>query len=160
MYTNEAHQQLGVLAGIGDDALPLANGSRGERVRQAQQFLNDLGYVGRDGRPLTVDGSFGPNTAHAATFFNQARSLGSTPTITSSAFSLLQFDAQARRSGLGTVVDHPVQPGGVVAPPTVPVPATGTGVLTLPGGQLALTDPRVLAGLGFGFIVLVLALRR
>jgi peptidoglycan hydrolase-like protein with peptidoglycan-binding domain len=148
------------LAGIGDDNLPLASGSKGNRVRQAQQYLNDLGYVGSNGQPLAVDGAYGANTAHAASYFNQARGLGFTPTITASTFSLLQFDANARRSGLATVVDHPIQPGSNPQPPAGPTPPAGMGPgsLTMPGGAISLTDPRVLAGLGL--VVLVLAVRR
>jgi len=41
----------------------------GLNVRGLQQFLNSLGYRGRDGRALTVDGIRGPNTIHAESQF-------------------------------------------------------------------------------------------
>lgn len=49
--------------------------SSGTAVQQLQQGLNALGYVGADGRPLTTDGSFGPNTTYAVRAFQSSQGL-------------------------------------------------------------------------------------
>lgn len=43
----------------------LRRGGRGEAVRNLQEELRELGYAGRDGRPLAIDGIFGRETEHA-----------------------------------------------------------------------------------------------
>lgn len=40
-----------------------------------QSQLDALGYVGRQGRPLEMDGRFGPNTEHAVREFQRDRGL-------------------------------------------------------------------------------------
>lgn len=62
------------------DADPMADGllrrdERGEAIGTLQQNLATLGYLGRDGRPLSVDGHFGPNTEHAVRAYQQDRGL-------------------------------------------------------------------------------------
>jgi len=53
----------------------LSAGSSGEAVRMLQSQLDALGYVGRQGRPLEMDGRFGPNTEHAVREFQRDRGL-------------------------------------------------------------------------------------
>lgn len=48
--------------------------SRSE-VKLLQKELNSLGYVGKDGKKLAVDGSFGANTEHAVKEFQRVNSL-------------------------------------------------------------------------------------
>ena len=43
----------------------LSYGSRGEEVKTWQILLNAFGYVGANGKPLTVDGVFGDNVLYA-----------------------------------------------------------------------------------------------
>lgn len=53
----------------------LVNGSKGEEVQAMQQKLADLGYVGKDGKPLVADGDFGPGTVEAVRKFQQDHNL-------------------------------------------------------------------------------------
>lgn len=53
----------------------LAIGARGEPVARLQTHLSELGYTGRDGRPLVADQHFGPNTQAAVAQFQQDRGL-------------------------------------------------------------------------------------
>lgn len=53
----------------------LKQGAEGPQVRELQTQLAALGYVGRDGKPITPDGDFGPNTKHAVQAFQQAHGL-------------------------------------------------------------------------------------
>lgn len=53
------------VAVAGAAATLLRRGGRGEAVRSLQEELRELGYTGRDGRPLGVDGIFGRETEHA-----------------------------------------------------------------------------------------------
>lgn len=48
---------------------PVKSGSKGTDVYICQAFLKSLGYLGADGKPLTVDGSCGANTIHAINRF-------------------------------------------------------------------------------------------
>ena len=45
------------------------------QVRTIQRILNALGYKGKDGKALEVDGSLGPNTAYAIEAFQKAKGL-------------------------------------------------------------------------------------
>lgn len=49
----------------------LRMGEKGPAVATLQQRLFDLGYRGRDGKPLGVDGDFGDNTRHALQQFQR-----------------------------------------------------------------------------------------
>jgi peptidoglycan hydrolase-like protein with peptidoglycan-binding domain len=53
----------------------LSIGTRGSDVHQLQQSLQRLGYTGRDGQPLKVDGDFGANTEFAVRAFQRAHHL-------------------------------------------------------------------------------------
>lgn len=53
----------------------LENGSHGADIRGLQQSLQRLGYTGRDGQPLKVDGDFGANTEFAVRAFQRAHHL-------------------------------------------------------------------------------------
>jgi len=53
----------------------LRQGSKGNDVRELQRRLNTLRHAGANGRPLTVDGNFGANTAHAVRVFQRANNL-------------------------------------------------------------------------------------
>jgi murein DD-endopeptidase MepM/ murein hydrolase activator NlpD len=46
--------------------------TKGDDVKELQRRLNALGYPGADGKPLTVDGVFGPNTLHGVNAFKNA----------------------------------------------------------------------------------------
>lgn len=56
------------------DAL-LQEPAQGEAVRELQTNLVRLDYVGRDGRPLSTDGHFGPDTADAVRMFQRDQGL-------------------------------------------------------------------------------------
>lgn len=49
----------------------LKKGSTGTQVKYLQQDLNYLGYKGKDGKSLTVDGGFGANTEYALQSFQK-----------------------------------------------------------------------------------------
>jgi peptidoglycan hydrolase-like protein with peptidoglycan-binding domain len=106
------------LSGYGDDAFPLAQGSRGQRVRQLQFWLSALGYSGTNGAPLKVDGTFGPHTFRAGNDFHS--SLGWPP---HGAFTELRYNTVGTeygkwRTGRATQAKHPVQRrGGSPNPP-------------------------------------------
>jgi RHS repeat-associated protein len=53
----------------------IAYGSGGYDVEQIQQFLRTNGYLGKDGKPITVDGDFGINTQFAVKTFQKRRGL-------------------------------------------------------------------------------------
>lgn len=44
-------------------------GSKGTDVYICQAFLSALGYLGADGKPITVDGTCGDNTVYAINRF-------------------------------------------------------------------------------------------
>lgn len=71
-------------------------GSQGDQVKALQQYLSGIGYVGSDGKPLKVDGIYGPETKTAVMQFQSKnglapdgifgpKSLAATKAITSSA---------------------------------------------------------------------------
>lgn len=49
--------------------------AQGEAVRALQADLVRLDYAGRDGRPLSIDGHFGPDTAYAVRMFQRDQGL-------------------------------------------------------------------------------------
>lgn len=53
----------------------LREGERGEDVRRLQERLSDLGYNGRNGRALSPDGAFGPETLHAVRAYQRDHGL-------------------------------------------------------------------------------------
>lgn len=50
-------------------------GAEDPQVKAIQLILNKLGYKGKDGKTLTVDGSLGTNTAYAITAFQKANGM-------------------------------------------------------------------------------------
>ncbi|WP_439426593.1 XVIPCD domain-containing protein [Stenotrophomonas sp. T8] len=62
-----SHGSPGTPAGNG----VLVNGSKGDEVQAMQQKLSDLGYLGKDGKPLVADGDFGPGTVEAVKQFQR-----------------------------------------------------------------------------------------
>ena len=52
------------------------NGSRCAEVKTVQRLLNALGYKGKNGRQLSVDGVFGTNTDYAVENFQKDEKLG------------------------------------------------------------------------------------
>lgn len=59
----------------------LRRGETGPEVGQYQRMLADMGYRGADGRPLTVDNRFGPNTEHATRAFQRDHGIEQTGTL-------------------------------------------------------------------------------
>ena len=55
----------------------LKQGSKGDAVKSLQILLNGYNFVGKNIKPLTVDGDFGANTDYALRNFQ--RSVGLTP---------------------------------------------------------------------------------
>ncbi|MCF3497513.1 carboxypeptidase [Stenotrophomonas maltophilia] len=53
----------------------LVSGSKGDEVQAMQQKLSDLGYLGKDGKPLVADGDFGPGTVEAVKQFQRDHQL-------------------------------------------------------------------------------------
>lgn len=66
-----SHGSPGTPAGNG----VLVNGSKGDQVQAMQQKLSDLGYLGKDGKPLVADGDFGPGTLEAVKQFQRDHQL-------------------------------------------------------------------------------------
>lgn len=62
-----SHGSPGTPAGNG----VLVRGSKGDEVQAMQQKLSDLGYLGKDGKPLVADGDFGPGTLEAVKQFQR-----------------------------------------------------------------------------------------
>ena len=58
-----------------DPGAMLRDGDRGEQVRRLQESLRELGYEGRNGRALALDGDFGANTDHALRAFQRDNGL-------------------------------------------------------------------------------------
>lgn len=50
----------------------LTKGSKGNQVKTVQRILKDLGYKGKDGNKLSVDGDCGENTMYAVASFQKA----------------------------------------------------------------------------------------
>lgn len=55
----------------------LKKGSKGEQVKTVQRLLNSLGYKGKNGKPLSVDGDFGTNTDYAVRNYQGAENITS-----------------------------------------------------------------------------------
>ncbi|WP_214642766.1 peptidoglycan-binding domain-containing protein, partial [Mycobacterium tuberculosis] len=53
----------------------MVSGARGDEVKAMQQKLADLGYLGKDGKPLVADGDFGPGTLEAVKQFQREHQL-------------------------------------------------------------------------------------
>lgn len=51
-------------------------GSNGQAVISLQTLLRQRGYVGKNGKPLTLDGSFGANTEYAVKNFQASKGIG------------------------------------------------------------------------------------
>lgn len=51
----------------------LKKGSSGEQVKTVQRLLAQMGYKGKDGKTLTVDGDFGANTEYALEQFQREK---------------------------------------------------------------------------------------
>lgn len=56
---------------LGSATPNLKKGSTGTQVKYLQKCLNYLGYKGKDGKALTVDGEFGTNTEYALRAFQK-----------------------------------------------------------------------------------------
>ena len=56
-------------------ATSYAKGSKGETVKNIQSYLNTLGYLGANGKILTVDGDFGANVDFAVRNFQKENDL-------------------------------------------------------------------------------------
>ena len=50
-------------------------GAEDPQVKTIQRILNALGYTGKDGKPLTVDGKNGPNTSFAISAFQKNKGM-------------------------------------------------------------------------------------
>ena len=50
-------------------------GAKDPQVKTIQILLNAKGYVGKNGKPLTVDGSLGENTAYAIEKLQRAKGM-------------------------------------------------------------------------------------
>ena len=50
-------------------------GAEDPQVKTIQRILNALGYTGKDGKPLTVDGKNGPNTSFAISAFQKDKGM-------------------------------------------------------------------------------------
>jgi Putative peptidoglycan-binding domain-containing protein len=51
------------------------NGNKNETVKSVQAILNSKGFKGSNGKALTLDGDFGPNTLYAVKSFQKANNL-------------------------------------------------------------------------------------
>ncbi|WP_219338360.1 peptidoglycan-binding protein [Luteimonas deserti] len=66
---------VGLGHGRGTRIAALGPGSSGDTVQALQAQLHGLGYTGRNGSPLSVDGRFGPQTEHAVREFQRDQGL-------------------------------------------------------------------------------------
>ena len=57
------------------DLAVLRKGSKGAEVKTLQRLLNALGFKGKDGKVLDVDGSHGGNTDYALRSFQSNKGL-------------------------------------------------------------------------------------
>lgn len=53
----------------------IRQGSKGPQVKTLQRLLGSMGYVGKNGRALAVDGIAGQNSTHAVQAFQKAKKL-------------------------------------------------------------------------------------
>lgn len=53
----------------------IRQGDKGPQVKTLQRLLNSMGYVGKNGRALAVDGIAGQNCTHAVQAFQKAKKL-------------------------------------------------------------------------------------
>lgn len=53
----------------------IRQGDKGAQVKTLQRLLNSMGYVGKNGRALAVDGIAGQNSTHAVQTFQKAKKL-------------------------------------------------------------------------------------
>lgn len=53
----------------------IRQGDKGAQVKTLQRLLNAMGYVGKNGRALAVDGIAGQNSTHAVQAFQKAKKL-------------------------------------------------------------------------------------
>ncbi|GAB3358183.1 XVIPCD domain-containing protein [Lysobacter tyrosinilyticus] len=71
----QSDKQPAAVAATRKDGQTIDHGDHGAAVRDIQQQLHNLGYVGPQGHPLKVDGDFGGNTEHAVRAFQKAHGL-------------------------------------------------------------------------------------
>lgn len=50
-------------------------GAKDNQIKSIQILLSALGYIGKDGKPLTIDGELGPNTAYAIEQFQREQGM-------------------------------------------------------------------------------------
>ena len=50
-------------------------GNTDNQIKTIQRILNALGYKGKDGKPLKVDGNLGDNTEYAITCFQKDKKI-------------------------------------------------------------------------------------
>jgi len=96
------------LAGVGNDDFPLAEGSRGVRVRQAQEALNTVAAYRNLAARLTVDGVYGPNTSSAVETYCSWANFGTFRSLTQARFDgLLAYAARVKGSSTPAVTTTP-----------------------------------------------------
>lgn len=106
----------------------LQTGDRGDRVRALQRTLGELGYGDAGGRPLAVDGDFGPTTRAAVETFQHAQRLDVDGKVGSQTRAALGRAVQAQevrqlQQDLAALGYHNAQ-GRPLAVDGVPGPAT------------------------------------
>jgi hypothetical protein len=84
----------------------LANYTRDE-LRQLQQKLNDAGIMGKNGKPLTVDGLKGGNTQHALNQYLKSMSGGAAASVKDVLGSSIPSVSEVA-AGVGRVADSAV----------------------------------------------------
>jgi peptidoglycan hydrolase-like protein with peptidoglycan-binding domain len=57
------------------DLAVLRKGSKGAEVKTLQRLLKSLGYIGKDGKVLSIDGSHGSNTDYALRSYQKYKGL-------------------------------------------------------------------------------------
>lgn len=60
----------------------LKKGSTGEQVKTVQRLLNCMGYKGKDGKSVSIDGDYGVNTEYAVKAFQTKKGLADVDGIT------------------------------------------------------------------------------
>lgn len=117
-------------------------GESSDRVRDAQRFLNEQGYRGRNNEPLAQDGVYRLDMQPAVLNFQAARGLAQTGDLDAATLALVPAPMR-READRADHFDRGVRPGGQVVPDggreALPV---APSVPTAPGGPRDATDDR------------------
>jgi peptidoglycan hydrolase-like protein with peptidoglycan-binding domain len=126
----------------------LIQGSTGTNVSQLQQQLNALGYVGANGRPLTVDGIFGANTLAAVNAFKDANipawNQGANRGVVGPSTFEFMFSGNAKKAS-NDINPSPTPPPNKSNIGFVQLPQSGTGYIAYSSADKRWGTPETIA---------------